>query len=72
LTDEEQCSGSSGSERYQNNEENNEEEQKQAGRDRLERKNRKNNLTRTRSRNPVLFWDLPVSEALLLDEAIAD
>jgi hypothetical protein len=36
------------------------------------KRGKENNLTRTRSRNSVLVWDLPVSEALLLDEAIAD
>jgi hypothetical protein len=35
-------------------------------------RDKQNNLTRTRSRNPVLAWDLPVSKALLLDEAVAD
>jgi hypothetical protein len=33
---------------------------------------KQNNLTRTRSRNPVLAWDLPVNEALLLYEVVAD
>jgi hypothetical protein len=35
-------------------------------------RDKQNNLTRTRSRNLVLALDLPVSEALLLDEAVAD
>jgi hypothetical protein len=35
-------------------------------------RDKQNNLTRTRSRNLVLAWDLPISKALLLDVAIAD
>jgi hypothetical protein len=36
------------------------------------KRDKQNNLTRTRSRNPVLAWDLLVSEALLLNEAATD
>jgi hypothetical protein len=35
-------------------------------------KNKQDNLTRTRSRNPVLAWNLPVGKIFLLDKAIAD
>jgi hypothetical protein len=30
-------------------------------------RDKKNDLTRTRSRNPMLAWDLPISKILLLD-----
>jgi hypothetical protein len=35
-------------------------------------RDKKDNLTRTRSRNPVLAWDLPISKILLLDKVIAN
>jgi hypothetical protein len=36
------------------------------------KRDKQDNLTRTRSRNPVLAWDLPISKILLLDKAVAD
>jgi hypothetical protein len=30
-------------------------------------RNKQDDLTRTRSRNPMLAWDLPISKILLLD-----
>jgi hypothetical protein len=35
-------------------------------------RDKQDNLTRTRSRNPVLTWDLPISKILLLDKAVTD
>jgi hypothetical protein len=36
------------------------------------KRDKHDNLTGTRSRNPVMAWDLPISKILLLDKAIAD
>jgi hypothetical protein len=36
------------------------------------KRDKQDNLTRTRTRNPVLAWDLPIGKILLLDKAITD
>jgi hypothetical protein len=36
------------------------------------KRDKQDNLTRTRSRNPVLAWNLPISKILLLDKVVAD
>jgi hypothetical protein len=33
---------------------------------------KQDNLTRTRTRNPVLAWDLPIGKILLLDKVVVD
>jgi hypothetical protein len=36
------------------------------------KRDKQNNLTRTRSRNPMLAGDFPISKVLLLDQTILD
>jgi hypothetical protein len=36
------------------------------------KRDKQNNLTRTRSRNPMLAADFPISKVLLLDQTILD
>jgi hypothetical protein len=36
------------------------------------KRDKQDNLTRTRSRNPVLAWDLPIGKILLLDKVVTD
>ena len=38
----------------------------------VDKGNKKDNLTRTRSRNPMLAWNSPFSDVFALDQAIAD
>jgi hypothetical protein len=38
----------------------------------LNKRDKQNNLTRTRSRNPILVGDFPISKVLLLDQIVLD